>query len=224
MKHGTASGYTYHKCRCDECRRCWRETQAQYVRRKAYGIQNLIDAEPAREHVLKLREAGYSIRQISEISGISDSALQRLIGLGAGGMAKRTKRIRSENSEALLALRPEDYLPGTGTYTPVDVRGTRRRIKALVAVGYSRQSLAEYTGLTRTTIDKLLGSFTSTCGAETRNKVVRVYSMLDHAGPLPHSAEEWKAYDHAIEYGRKNRLVPPHEWYDIDNPLEKPTK
>lgn len=34
VKHGTASGYGYHRCRCDECRQAHRERHRKYRRSK----------------------------------------------------------------------------------------------------------------------------------------------------------------------------------------------
>lgn len=33
--HGTAGGYTNHRCRCDECRTAWAKAHREYVRRRA---------------------------------------------------------------------------------------------------------------------------------------------------------------------------------------------
>jgi hypothetical protein len=34
-KHGTAGGYTNHRCRCDDCRRAWSEDHARRTAERA---------------------------------------------------------------------------------------------------------------------------------------------------------------------------------------------
>lgn len=46
MKHGTISGYQYHKCRCTDCRNAKRKYEKKLKLKKLEGIPELIGPKP----------------------------------------------------------------------------------------------------------------------------------------------------------------------------------
>lgn len=110
-EHGTRSRYTFEKCRCDECRRANREYQKRRQRLIGYGMRPQVEASKVREHVLSLMSSPYSgahdgigWRRIGDLAGVSRSVVSALIW---GKRGKPTKRIKRENADKLLAVRPD---------------------------------------------------------------------------------------------------------------------
>ena len=222
MKHGTASGYNNHKCRCSPCTAANTESQSRYTRRKHYGVIDLVDVEAVRDHVAYLRKNGYGIGHISAISGVSASAITWIIGVGSDDRRRETKRLRQDNADAILAIKVGDTAPGFGKFLSVDVKTTKRRVRALLRVGYSRQDIAEAADLSVDVINKIVRPSTKTCGLLTREKIVRAYSKLDHHGPLPKTKAEWAAYDKRIQHATSKHWLAPDAWIDIDDLSERP--
>lgn len=136
-RHGT-SGYTG-GCRCEECKAAKRASLRDRYRRLAYGrpTTDLVDAEPIREHLCALMVRGATLNQICDASGVSYGVLSRILYLGQ-------KRVKSNSAGALLALSEVDT---STSRAPVDAAGTRRRIQALAALGWSVTWQARQVGL-----------------------------------------------------------------------------
>lgn len=222
MKHGTASGYINHKCRCVPCTAANTEAQSRYRRRKHYGAIDLVDVDAVRNHVEYLRENGYGIGHISAISGVSVSTITWVLGVGSGDRRRESKRLRQDNADAILAIKVGDFAPGFGKFLSVDSKTTKRRVKALLRVGYSRQDIADAAELSIDAINKIVRTSTKTCGLMTREKIVKAYSELDHLGPTPTTKEEWIAYDKRKQYALSKRWLGPDAWEDIDDLSERP--
>lgn len=121
-----------------------RAAHAAYERHRtrmiAYGRwQPHVDAEPVRAHVRGLMADGLSRRRITEISGVSETTVIRLL-YGQPGRSP-SKVIRTESARALIAVRAD--LDMLGPTALVDATGTRRRLQALIAQGWSRARIAE---------------------------------------------------------------------------------
>lgn len=111
FEHGTRDTYTFHACRCDECRRAqMRAVKAYRIATRADDrgrprVHLTVDAAPAREHVAELRASGWTLAEIARELGVGPDAIWQNIN-------PTKKRIRRERAAALLALQP---------LTPVDV-------------------------------------------------------------------------------------------------------
>src|SRR5689334_9409464 len=82
----SAAGYNHYGCRCDGCRRDHRAREAHRTRMIAYGRwRGLVDAEPVRAHVRALMAAGLSRDRISDLAGISEGGMSRLLYGRDGG-------------------------------------------------------------------------------------------------------------------------------------------
>jgi len=131
------------------------------------------DAAPVREHVLALRAAGMGSRRICEISGVARSVLQALINGRRKYDWRPSVRISAANAEALLAV-PLTVARGAR----VDATGTTRRLRALVAIGYTQAYLCRAIGVTPTNGSPLfIGSRTQVLRS-TAEAVTSVYNAL----------------------------------------------
>lgn len=142
--HGTPARYK-RGCRCDDCRDASNASRRHWTRMKAYGRWQpcYVDAGPARQHVLTLRDAGIGYRRVAVLAGVSVQTLKRLLHGHRGNPPSR--KIRREAAEAILGVRPAlDDLPAR---TPVDATGTVRRLRALAAGGWTGPQLAGLLGM-----------------------------------------------------------------------------
>lgn len=98
----------------------------------------------------------------------------------------------------------------------VDSTGTRRRIQALHAIGWTWAALAPELGITRSGVGLLAGNRNPTSYASTAQRVAEVYERLCMVAPVGSGAK--RARTNAARQG----WLPPLAWDDIDNPDEKP--
>ena len=148
-EHGLSS-YTI-GCRCSDCVTTGRAYNNERRRRIAYGrpTTDLIDAEPAREHVVRLLSLGWSRRQITSITGGDIAAL--LYGRPSEGLPP-LRRISVQASRKILQIPLE--LVATDKRIPAD--GSRRRSQALCALGHSVSWQAAESGVARSVLSPLV--------------------------------------------------------------------
>lgn len=191
----------------------WPSRTAEYGRHRrrmqAYGRwEPYVDAEPARQHVLKLRAAGMGPKRISEVSGVPHGSLAKLIygdprrGLGP------SKRIRPETEAKILGVQPnpESLYPGG----LVAAHGARRRLQALAVMGYSGAWLADRISVTPAHAWKIQHGRVRYCEATTHlaiADVFRAHACRLHDGPRASVTRE-----NARSNGWESVLV----WEDID--------
>ena len=139
--HGSLSRYRFHGCRCELCA----NESASYLRNRRLAIaagtwQPYADAEPVRQHILRLHEAGFTNNRIAELAGLTSVWTVQTF-LTPRGRRPRKHRSSHETAARILAIQPEDATPGM-----VDSTGTRRRIQALIAAGWPLASVARTAG------------------------------------------------------------------------------
>lgn len=105
------------------------------------GVSGYIDATPARERVQALHSAGWSYYRIGTAAGIATATVQR-IGRGL------SRRAYAPTVTALASVRG-----GQGRW--IDSTGTRRRIAALVRLGWTYQELSRRSGVPVDTLRKV---------------------------------------------------------------------
>src|SRR5580704_10641412 len=144
--HGTPTMYSHGRCRCVPCRQAASTAARHRYRMIAYGQwEPFTDATPVREHVRSLQAQGLGWQRIAELAGVAAPTVSSLLYGRAG--RPPTGKVRTATAEALLASRPAlDDLPATA---PVDAAGTRRRMQALAAAGWSAQRLADHLAVDR---------------------------------------------------------------------------
>lgn len=167
-RHGTRAKYSAERCRCDACR----AANNRYAKwRQVTGNVDLVDAAPAREHIAALRAAGIGRRTIAARSGVAESVITRITGVDK---SRPARRVRRSTLSAILAVTAE---PPDGT--PVDGNGTRLRLRALVAIGWTQRELAQRLGWTDSNFSSLIhGRRHRNVSAGTRDAVIRLYEAL----------------------------------------------
>ena len=144
-------------CRCAGCSAANRVEAAKRERAILYGQwQPYVDAGKARAHVAALSAAGIGWKRAAELAGVPTGSISKLL-FGAPGGRPPSRRIRPETERRILAVTAAEESLSPGAL--VDATGARRRLQALVAVGYSQAVLAGRLG-------QLRANFTGTMSRE----------------------------------------------------------
>lgn len=191
----------YYPLRRGYCSRCDMQRRA----RRGYQC-SFVDAQPVRRHVAALRKAGIGLRRLSELSGVSRSALTCLVNGRPERGSPPNKRVSAATAEAILAVplpaRPCDEV---ADHQLVDAIGTVRRLQSLVALGHPRSHLAKRLGIAPANATRLFDSATLRVTAATARKVIALFDELQ-ATPGPS--------ERARSEGRRRGWEVPLAWDD----------
>ncbi len=220
--HGTRTAYVFDRCRCIPCSAANTTAQRARARAIAYGQwQPYIDAQPARAHLHKLIGAGIGLKQVAALTEIPYGTLSRLTHGDTTTGPRPTRRIRPHTAQRILA---------TGTNpnnragrARVDATGTRRRIQALAANGWTPTQLAKHLhpdGRDRGCIRRLLTQTTVT--AATAAAISVIYEQLWDKPPPTRTATEQRAVTKTREDAAKRGWPPPMAWDNIDTDTQPP--
>lgn len=216
--HGTRPAYVLDRCRCRSCRDANSIIGAETARAQAYGTwAPYIDADPVRAHIAQLRAGGIGLKRIAAMSGVAHGTLWKLVygKPRADGRCIPSKRCRPGTAARIMALtaRIEDL----GPRRPVDATGTRRRMQALVAIGWSISRLGEQLAITNihATIkhDQVY--------ARTAIAVRDLYARLWDTPPPETTHRERYAASRSRNYAKAHGWLRPI-WWD-DDTIEDPT-
>lgn len=218
-RHGTYACYVLDACRCRPCSKATSAYGRDLRRRNAYGRSNYVDAGPARAHVRALMAAGVGLKRIAAVSGVAQCALWNLMygKRRADGSQVPSGRVTRRTEERLLAV----HAHASGVLADrarIDATGTRRRLQALGAVGWSVTRIAAAAGhRDRGRLDRAMHQARTT--AATAREVSEVYERLWSADPGV-SAAVSRVRAQAAARG----WVPPLGWDDdtIDDPAAAP--
>lgn len=203
-RHGTAACFNA-GCHCDRCRKA----RSFYDRwRRVPGNVDLVDVTPVREHVAVLRSSGMGYRSIEAAAGVSRSTMNAIIGRPG----RAAKRIRSATASRILAVHPQK-----APSTSIDGTGTRRRLQALVAIGWSQRSLADRLEMTGPNLGRVIHGYCDQVLVRTARQVAELYDDLSMTpGPDPRSVARAAAAG----------WPPPLCWDDdtIDDPTASPAE
>jgi transcriptional regulator with XRE-family HTH domain len=180
--HGNAK-YHLENCRCPICCQAARAYDNNRRRAIAYGRwQPFVDAEPVRQHVRALGEFGIGWMRLARISGVPRGSVSKLLyGDATRGLAP-SKRVLPKNAQAILAVEP--ILEHLGAAVAIDGTGTRRRLQALVAKGWSQSELARRLGMNRANFARTIVSGLVTVG--THRAALALYDQLWRLDPEQH--------------------------------------
>jgi predicted transcriptional regulator len=227
--HGTRARYvlgpgpgTGPGCRCDACRAAnraeasWRNRQILYGRWQPY-----VDAQPVREHLRRLATAGIGWRRAAGLARVSTGAVSRIL-YGGPGERPPSQRARPHTAAAILAVTPSPGQLAPGALT--DSTGSRRRLQALVATGWSQARLARELGLTAANFGAMMRCDHVTAG--TARAVSDLYDQLWDQPPPEHDQRTRIAASRARRYAAERGWAPPLAWDDdlIDNPAAGPAE
>jgi hypothetical protein len=222
-QHGTHTAYVLDRCRCDECREANR-VYAQGLRRtNLYGRQRLVDATPAREHLLELSRAGMGWKAAAAAAGVPFSTAGGIL-FGAHpddpshrDHRKPRQRITRDAEAKILAVRLQ-LADGAN----VDATGTRRRLQALVTLGWSVSALGRRLGKTSANMFTTLES--EQVLEATRRRVAALYDELWDVPAPTSTRHERTSATRAKRYAAAHGWAPPLAWDDdeIDDPDARP--
>lgn len=217
--HDLATCWGEHGCRCARCQHLRRmDRQRRRNRLRAYGRDDEIRpprvaAAPVRDHLVKLMAVGLGLDRISEAAQVSRSAVMD-VHYGARDARRRdiaVREVRASYAQRLLAVTPADVVAPL-----VPSTGTVRRLRALVAIGYTESFLSSRLGMQVGNFNNLILGERERVTAATFGATSRLFSEL---WAVPASGRGVKG---ARTLARKRRWVGPLAWDDIDDPDERP--
>ncbi|MFI6510061.1 hypothetical protein ACIBCT_20850 [Streptosporangium sp. NPDC050855] len=169
-----------------------------------------VEAEPARAHVRELREYGLSLAVIADLAGVTLRSLMYLMyGEPAAGKAPAVM-MSAANASKLLEFWPTlEQMPDM---VAVDAAGTKRRLQALIALGWSARALALRCGKPENEFIRVLGR--QRILAVTARLVRDLYDELwNQPAPTASTGERISA-SHAHAMATRNRWPRPQDWDD----------
>ncbi|WP_156759529.1 hypothetical protein [Microbacterium karelineae] len=204
--HGaTSTCYLGHRCGCDECREACRARELARRTAIAFGrYERRVPVEPVRERVRHLIAAGVQLRTIERGTGTSLTTV--MYGPGP-----------QKTIAAATARRVLEYLPSLDDYadrSTIDARGARRRVQALVALGWTLSAVAKRAGLSGPGVSDLTRA--GHCWAGTARAIRDVYEEMSMSLPPAETRIQRRDVSIAKSMARREGWVPPLAWDDID--------
>lgn len=180
----------------------------------AYGRwQPYVDAEPARQHIRRLQAAGIGRRRIAELAGVADQTINSILGRRPG--RNPSKRLRPQVVAAILAIAASPTALADGKH--VDATPTRRRIEALMAIGWPIAEQARRLGRSPANFAKVAHGRLVEVG--TARQVSDLYERMSNSIPPPSRTKTL-----VLGYARRHGFAVPAAWDDIDDPAAVPHK
>lgn len=204
--HGTTSRYDNHQCRCQPCT----TAKCTYSKKRRF-LQDTgrwdpwADATRVRALLVRYKAAGIGVSRVCDAAGIDRDTGWRI-------WSGRAPRILRTTEHRILTA---DVEPARSAKIPA--HGARRRVHALMWLGYTQTVLCQLTGVSRSSMARLAagGPLTVWWTAEA---IARVYDDLSMV-PAPVSQSAKVARTHAKKMG----YLPPLAWDDhlIDLPEDE---
>lgn len=191
------------------------EQSKRYRYLKHLGKSGYVPLGPVQEHLRNLHDAGMSLKQISEVCGIHRTRLS-VISKGRA-LGKDIENVCIATRDAIMAV---TYEPPVSRGARVDPTGTRRRIEALRADGFTPKLIGELSGgLASTNVSYMSKPERVYIHRSTVDRIARMYRDVEMKTPedygvAAHIIKRTKAFAAAQGY------APRHCWDDdtIDNP------
>lgn len=213
--HDTTTCYTTYRCRRPECVDRYNTINRARLRaHKAGTYSAYVDAEPTRQHILRLRRAGMSSASIAHEAGLTTQCILEFVQTVPSHGRGRRQRTTPATEAKILAVTIESRTTGR-----IDATGARRRIQALAALGWPVSHTARHAGLFDVGSYALLQRdqiFVSTAKA-----IAATYDKLRTLKPEKHGVTKQHAH---FAKNRAARLhwQPPKYWDDPDHPIDDP--
>jgi hypothetical protein len=218
-QHGTRTAYVKDRCRCTDCTAANTAASRTVTRARIYGRwQPYVDAGPVREHIAALRAAGIGVERIAQLAGLSVSHIRELADHGRGG-SPGTQRVRPSTATRILAIAIDDA--HRAQHSRVDATGTRRRLQALIAIGWPTELLAAQLGRRPNSLCRSMTGESVT--ARTAHDVATLFEQLWNNRPPRTTSEQRAAADAARVHAAARGWLPPLAWDDIDTDPTPPS-
>jgi transcriptional regulator with XRE-family HTH domain len=161
------------------------------------------------EHLAALAALGIKSKRVSELSGVSYPAVVRI----AKGKAPR---VRTTTADKILAVPlSRDLLRPRAR---IDAVGARRRLQALIAIGWSRAKLEEKIGIGADHLSRIING--GGARADTIQRITQAYEKLWNTPPVEETRGDRYAARGARREAEEKDWPRPAEWDDdlIDLP------
>lgn len=195
--HNNSVCIKFYRCKLPECR------ERHNNRRRAIraGVmqpdRNLVDAEPVRQHITDLNEAGMSLTGIAHLAGVAHTTVCGFVHGRPSNRRGRQQRTTPEIAEKILAVR---------LLTTV---GALRRIQGLATLGWPASRVAARAGLSASRVLELRPNSTILVGSA--EKIATTYEVLRHLAPEKHGVHAGHA-DRVRARAQANRWPTPGYW------------
>jgi hypothetical protein len=211
--HDTTTCYTEYRCRQPECvDRYNAKNQARLKARREGTYSAFVDAEPARRHILRLHSAGMGASSIAIAAGLTtQSVLEFLRPTPTQGRGRR-QRTTPATEAKILAVTVEARTTGR-----IDATGTRRRIQALVAIGWPINHIARHAGLFDT--NAFAFAQRDQVYVSTAKAIAVAYDQLRTCKPERHGVTKHHVAA-AKNRAARQHWAPPAYWDDPDHPID----
>lgn len=213
-RHGSQAGRSQHiRDGEDPCPACIHGDllagRRRRKRRSMGHVYRLPVGNQLHERLTDLRDQGATYEQISQWSGVGFGQVYRVLNEGP------THRINTSTWLRLNNIKP------LGLLTTV---GATRRLRALIAIGYSLPRLVDETGLTINTLMDIRNARKhGPMKHTTKQALADAYDRLSMTPAPSGTAGEKKGRTRALNLAKANRWSPPLAWEAIDDPNERPT-
>jgi len=177
----------------------------------SYGNNNpnWMDAQPVRDHVNLLGANGIGQRQLSALSGVSRWSFRYLMYGTSDGRYSESNKISADSYRRIMSVSLSlDHVHALGM---VDATITRRKLEALVAMGWSQKYLAERLGVARGNSWKMF-RLTKISGYRAR-QVRDLFNELWDKRP----AKKDGYYFRELRYAERRGYVTALAWNDIED-------
>lgn len=173
-EHGTVAMYEAHRCLCPGCRGAKSEYTAR-IRK----FTPLVDANPARNRLRKLQDAGMTTLDVAKAAGLSPATLYALDSPNA---AKRRKKISATTAEAILKVGYQQAirLPKS-EHAVIDAETSMNQIKVLHCLGWTNEDVEERCGIPAGTLYRLLRGYSTT--VDMAGRIEKAYQELKNDAP-----------------------------------------
>ena len=214
--HRTLTCYTDYRCRLPKCVERYNDWYLNRLRAVAEGTwKPFIDATPVREHLLKLYAAGLTPHRVSVLTGIDWSTVRLYTRPDLRHGRSMIRQTTPEVEAKILAIQPTPTLPGR-----VDPTGTRRRIQALVAIGWPLKELGPHLELKPDYVRRILKRGDQVYGT-TAQAASNAYDRLRGSNPRKHGVSEI-GIGRARRYAKEHRWAPPKYWDQWPGAIDDP--
>jgi hypothetical protein len=210
--HGTRTAYVKDRCRCVTCTAANAAAWALTHRARTFGQwEPFVEAAPVREYIGQLREAGIGVDQIAKLAGTSTSHIRELAG-PTQLHKPPVQKVRPDTAQRILGIQPT--AANRAPRSHLDARGTRRRVQALLALGWTHQLLAAELGRTATNLKRSLANNQVT--AQTAGQISDLYQRLWDSRPPADTAKDRARNEATRTQARQQGWLPPLAWENID--------
>ncbi|MGW7087598.1 hypothetical protein ACWGH2_29435 [Streptomyces sp. NPDC054871] len=188
-------------CASEQCERAAYLYMKQLYIDYSHGRRRTCSATQSRAHIDRLLAADWTQAEIAKAADLTHSMIADI----------RNGRPTIYNRTALAVLSiPVGPPPGP---RPVDATGTVRRLRALIRIAHSIETITAETGMSRAKLSRITAGHFETISVDTAASIARAYRRLVTVpGKNPG----------ARQYAKNKGWHGPLAWDDIDDPACKP--